>query len=144
MWTSFGLEQAVSVIKGTRKLWNPCRISGKLEFKERGSLRRKFRQSSFSTQPAFANPGLRPSQRRSQIRDALEHYSVFSEGARTDGLDFTPADWGAELPLQDIPWSHSTSMMMGVLARSSFRLFHPHFTHSACALGMHPLSSSRD
>ena len=39
------------------------------------------------------------------MRDALERYSVFSEGARTDGPDFTPADWGAELPLQDIPWS---------------------------------------
>ncbi len=56
-------------------------------------------------QPAFAIPNLRPSQRESQVRDALGRYSVFSEGARTDGPDFTPADWGAELPLQDIPWS---------------------------------------
>ena len=56
-------------------------------------------------QPAFINPGLRPSQRESQVREALERYNVFSEGARTDGPDFTPADWEAELPLQDIPWS---------------------------------------
>ena len=53
--------------------------------------------------PTFVNPNPRPSQRESQVRDALERYSVFSEGARTDGPDFTPADWGAELPLQDIP-----------------------------------------
>ena len=57
-------------------------------------------------QPALDIPGIRSSQRESQVRDALERYSVFSEGARTDGPDFTPADWGAELPLQDIPWSH--------------------------------------
>jgi hypothetical protein len=56
-------------------------------------------------QPAFINPGPRPSQRESQVRDALVRYNVFSEGARTDGPDFTPADWEAELPLQDIPWS---------------------------------------
>jgi hypothetical protein len=56
-------------------------------------------------QPAFDIPGLRSSQRESQVRDALDRYSVFSQGARTDGPDFTPADWGAELPLQDIPWS---------------------------------------
>ncbi len=43
-------------------------------------------------QPAFAIPNPRPSQRESQVRDALERYSVFSEGARTDGPDFTPAD----------------------------------------------------
>jgi hypothetical protein len=55
--------------------------------------------------PTFGNPNLRPSQRESQVRDALERYSVFSEGARTDGPDFTPADWGAELPLQGIPWA---------------------------------------
>ena len=66
----------------------------------RSCLRGKFRQSSFSTQPAFVNPGLRPSQRESQVRDALERYSIFSKGARTDGPDFTPVDWGAELPLQ--------------------------------------------
>ncbi len=56
-------------------------------------------------QPVIAVPNLRPSQWESQVRDALERYSVFSEGARTHGPDFTPADWGAELPLQDIPWS---------------------------------------
>jgi len=60
-------------------------------------------------QPAIAIPNPRPSQRESQVRDALERYSVFSEGARTDGPDYyTPADSGAELPLQDIPWTQLT------------------------------------
>ena len=69
-------------------------VQGIQEFK--GQISAKFFQ-----QPAFVNPGLRASQRKSQVR-----YSVFSEGTRTDGSDFTPADWGTELLLlQDIPWS---------------------------------------
>ncbi len=97
-WTSSikgELEQVENGIDRTRKLRDLYSIPGHLK---------DWRSSTFQ-QPAFAIPNPRPSQRESQVRDALECYSVFSEGARTDGPDFTPADWGAVVPLQDIPWS---------------------------------------
>ena len=107
-------------------------IQGMEEFK--GEIPAEFFQ-----QPAFVNPGLRPSQRESQVRDALGCYSVFSEGARAGGPDFTRRlGYGAPSARHPV-----VSTIMGVLARSALR-FHPHLKHSACALGIHSLSLSRD
>jgi hypothetical protein len=92
-------------------------------------------------QPAFAIPNPRPSQRESQVRDALERYSVFSEGARTDGPDLLhPCRLGGGTSTA----RHSVvSTCMGVLARSSFR-FYPHLTHSTSSPGIHSLPSGRE
>jgi hypothetical protein len=86
-------------------MWNARYVGGRKKFTEWRSSKGKFWQKSFSIPPST-----------SQVFDLLNGnlksvrllngtaYSLRGHGL-TDPTSLTPADWEAELPLQDIPWS---------------------------------------
>ena len=83
-WTNFNkvwFDQAASATEGMRSMRNTHCAVGRQKIQEVEEFKGEI-PAEVPQQPAFDIPGLRSSQRESQVRDALERYSVISEGAR--------------------------------------------------------------